>query len=176
MANNNYWQGGTYHEDRPDEKSKSQVKRELQALKDLGKELLELSMKDLDKLDLSERLYESVIKAHGMTHGARKRQIGFIGGLMVHEDYDLIQQGLEKVRQVDNSELKLFHQLEQWRDDLLAGDSEVMTILRHQFKDIDIQHIRQLVRNANKETTQNKPAKSARLLFKYLQYCQSEIA
>jgi ribosome-associated protein len=170
---NNYWQGGTYHDDLPDEKSKSQVQRELLALKSLGKELLELPVKDLDKLDLSERLYESLVKAHGMTHGALKRQIGFIGGLMVHEDYDSIQKSIEKIRQTHNGEMKEFHQLEQWRDELLAGNNEVMTVLRNHFEDLDLQHLRQLVRNANKEIAQNKPPKSARLLFKYLQQCQA---
>lgn len=163
-----------YNDDKfADEKSKSQVKRELQALKDLGKELLILPVKDLDKLDLSERLYESLIKAQGMTHGALKRQVGFIGGLMVHEDYQDVQYKLDKIRQAHNGEVKIFHQLEQWRDELLAGNNEVMSILRNQFVDLDIQHIRQLVRNANKESAQSKPPKSSRLLFKYLQQCQS---
>ena len=155
-----------------EEKSKSQIKRELQALKDLGKELLTLPVKDLDRLELSERLYESLIKAQGMSHGALKRQIGFIGGLMVHEDYESIKQNIAKITQAHNGEVKAFHQLEQWRDELLAGDDQVMTVLRNQFVDLDIQHNRQLVRNANKESTQNKPPKSARLLFKYLQGCQ----
>lgn len=162
----------SYDDEFEHEKSKSQIKRELLELKDLGKVLLELPIKDLDKLDLSERLYEAVVKAHGMTHGALKRQIGFIGGLMVHEDYESIKQSTDKIRQAHNGEVKAFHQLEQWRDELLAGDVQVMTVLRNQFEDINIQHVRQLVRNANKEMELNKPAKSARLLFKYLQQCQ----
>lgn len=164
---------GTYEDEfNDDDKSKSQVKRDLLALKALGKELLGLPVKDLDKLNLSERLYEALVKAHGMTHGALKRQIGFIGGLMVHEDYETIKQSIEKIRQEHNGEVKQFHQLEQWRDDLLAGDDQVMTILRNQFEDFDIQQVRQLVRNADKESLQNKPPKSSRLLFKYLQTCQ----
>ncbi|MDH5357487.1 MAG: DUF615 domain-containing protein [Gammaproteobacteria bacterium] len=157
-----------------EEKSKSQVKRELQELKDLGKALIDLSVKDLDKLNLSERLYELIIEAHSMTHIALKRQVGFIGSVMVHEDHQAIQQQLNKLRQAHNGQVRAFHQLEQWRDDLLAGDSQVMTVLRNQFEEFDIQHVRQLVRNANKEATQNKPHKSARLLFKYLQQCQLE--
>ncbi|PHS69482.1 MAG: hypothetical protein COB23_05875 [Methylophaga sp.] len=163
---------GTYEDEFDDEKSKSQVKRELLALKALGKELFALPVKDLEKLNLSERLYESLLKAHGMTHGALKRQISFIGGLMVHEDYDVIKQSIEKIQQQHNGEVKQFHQLEQWRDELLADDKNVMTVLRHQFEDLDIQHIRQLVRNSNKESAQNKPPKSSRILFKYLQQCQ----
>jgi len=155
--------------------SKSEIKRGLQELKDLGKELVELPIKDLDKLNLSERLYDQVVKAHGMKLGALKRQVGFIGGLMVDEEHQQIKQHLDKIRQAHNGETKQFHQIEQWNDQLLAGDNEVMTILRNQFENFDMQHVRQLVRNANKETSQNKPSKSARLLFKYLQQCQEEL-
>lgn len=163
---------GTYDDEDDDFISKSQIKRELQQLKDLGKELIELPLKDLEKLNLSERLNDQVLKAHGMKLAALKRQIGFIGGLMVDEEYEEIKKQLDKIRQSHNGEIKQFHQIEQWRDDLLAGDNEIMSVLRYQFESFDTQHVRQLVRNANKEVIQNKPAKSARLLFKYLQQCQ----
>jgi len=165
---------GTYEDEWEDEKSKSEVKRELLALKELGKELLKLPVKDLGKLNLSERLYEALLKAQDMKKGALKRQTATIGGLIVHEDHDSIKQSIEKIRQEHNGQVKQFHQLEQRRDELLAGDNEVMSILRNQFDSFDMQHVRQLVRNANKEAAAEKPAKSARLLFKYLQQCQSE--
>jgi len=167
---------GTYIDEFEDEKSKSQIKRELLALKEIGKTLLELPSKDLAKLNLSERLYEALIKAQTMTHGARKREIGFIGGIMVHEDYDEIKQSIDKIRQEHNGDVRQFHQLEQWRDQLLANDNDIMATLREQYPQFDSQHVRQLVRNANKEASQEKPAKSARLLFKYLQECQVEVS
>tara|TARA_R110002050_G_scaffold1244_5_gene8880 strand:- start:192948 stop:193469 length:522 start_codon:yes stop_codon:yes gene_type:complete len=154
--------------------SKSDIKRELQELKELGRELVELPIKDLDKLNLSERLYEQVLKAQSMKLGPLKRQIGFIGGLMVDEEHEEIKLHLDKIRQTHNGETKQFHQIEQWRDQLLAGDNEILSLLRNQYESFDMQHVRQLVRNANKETAQNKPPKSARLLFKYLQQCHEE--
>ncbi len=164
---------GSYEDEWEFEKSKSQIKRELLALKDLGKELLKLPIKDLDKLNLSERLYEALVKAQGMTKGALKRQIGTVGGLMVHENYDEIKLSIDKIKQQHNGEVKQFHQLEQWRDQLLLGDNDVMTVLRNRFENFDIQHVRQIVRNANKEVEQEKPPKSARILFKYLQQLNS---
>jgi ribosome-associated protein len=154
--------------------SKSQIKRELQAIKDLGKELVELTPKDLAKLEIEQDLLDQILKAKDLTHGALKRQIGFIGGLLAKHDHETIHANLVKLRQPHNGEVKQFHQLEQWRDQLLAGDDSVMTVLRNQFEDFDIQHVRQLVRNATKELSQNKAPKSARLLFKYLQQCQNE--
>lgn len=157
-----------------DEKSKSQVKRELQTLKALGTTLIALPMKDLEKLELPERIYDSVIKAQSMTHGALKRETGFIGRLIADEDHQSIAANVAKLKLAHHGDVKEFHQLEQWRDDLLAGNAEIITLLHNQFDDFDSQYVRQLVRNAAKEAKQNKGPKSSRLLFKYLQQCQGE--
>jgi ribosome-associated protein len=104
-----------------------------------------------------------------MTHGALKRQVGFLGGIIANSDYETIQANLDKLRQAHNGKVKEFHQLEQWRDELLADNKDIMNVLVANFTDFDIQYVRQLVRNAQKEAKQNKAPKSARLLFKYLQ-------
>ena len=157
-----------------DEKSKSQIKRELLELKALGRTLISLPVKDLDKLVLPERLYESVVKAQSMSHGALKRETGFIGRLIADEDHETIAANVAKLKQVHQGEVKQFHELEQWRDQLLSGDNDLMTMLHQQFESFDGQYVRQLVRNAAKEAKLNKSPKSARTLFKYLQTCQVE--
>jgi len=154
-------------------KSKSEIKRELLDLKELGKELIALPVKDLNKLNLTERLMDAVLKAQPMTHGALKREIGRVGKIMVDEEYEQIQENLKKIKQAHNGEVKQFHQLELWRDELIAGDKEVMNVLVGRFEDLDIQYVRQLIRNAQKEAKQEKTPKSSRLLFKYLQEQQA---
>lgn len=158
-----------------DEKSKSQVKRELLELKALGVSLMALPMKDLEKLALPERIYDGVVKAQSMSHGALKRETGFVARLIADEDHALIAANLAKLKQLHQGEVKQFHQLEQWRDGLLAGEGQVITYLHQQFDDFDGQYVRQLVRNSVKEASQNKTPKSSRLLFKYLQECQSKV-
>lgn len=49
-----------YDENGYDRPSKSQVKREMHALLDLGKQLIELSPERLKQLPLAERLYEAI--------------------------------------------------------------------------------------------------------------------
>jgi ribosome-associated protein len=110
-----------------------------------------------------------------MTHGALKRQVGFLGGIIANSEYETIQENLTKLRQAHNGKVKEFHQLEQWRDELLSNNKDIMNVLVATFADLDIQYVRQLVRNAQKETKQNKAPKSARLLFKYLQEQQEKI-
>jgi len=140
----------------------------------LGRTLISLPVKDLDKLVLPERLYESVVKAQSMSHGALKRETGFIGRLIADEDHETIAANVAKLKQAHQGEVKQFHELEQWRDHLLSGNNDVMTMLHQQLESFDGQYVRQLVRNAAKEAKLNKSPKSARLLFKYLQTCQVE--
>jgi ribosome-associated protein len=158
-----------------DYKSKTQIKQELNELKELGRDLIALPVTDLDKLDLPEDVYDNVLKAKKMSHGALKRQVGFLGGIIANSDYEMIQTNLKKLRQAHNGKVKEFHQLEQWRDELLTNNKDIMNVLVSTFEDFDIQYVRQLVRNAQKETKQDKPPKSSRLLFKYLQEQQQKI-
>ena len=63
--------------------SKSQRKRDAQALQALGGELVALSAAQLARLDLPEALHEAVLAAQRMrAHGARTRQRQYIGKLM----------------------------------------------------------------------------------------------
>ncbi len=152
--------------------SKSQRKRDALALKALGKTLTELPLKDLEKLPLSVALFEAIVQAQSMQKGALKRQIGTIAKMMASEDSAKIKVELERLRQAYHGKVREFHQLEHWRDALLSGDTDILGQLRHQFEDFDIQYVRQLVRNAQKEASQQKTPKSARLLFQYLKQCQ----
>ena len=69
--------------DAPLTPSKSQHKRDAHALQALGVQLVALSMAQLTRLDLPEALHEAVVAAQRMrTHGARTRQMQYIGTLM----------------------------------------------------------------------------------------------
>jgi len=148
--------------------SKSQVKREMQALRDLGKELVDLPLVSLNKFDFSESLHDSIILAHSLKREALRRQLQHIGKLLREEDEVAIKQLLSQISQPQRDEVIAFHQIEQWRDQLMAGDDEVINKIVGLLPGADRQHLRQLVRNARKEREQEKPPKSARLLFQYL--------
>jgi ribosome-associated protein len=157
-------------------KSKTQIKQELNELKELGRDLIALPVTDLDKLSLPEDVYDNVLKAKKMSHGALKRQVGFLGGIIAKSDYETIQSDFKKLRQAHNGKVKEFHQLEQWRDELLANNKDILNVLVATFENIDIQYVRQLVRNAQKESQQDKAPKTARVLFKYLQSLQEGLS
>ncbi len=154
-------------------KSKSQIKRELHALQALGKELVELPVKQLTDLPISELLREAVLSAKTMKHGAIRRQLQYIGSLMPKEDEAAIRNALHKLQQPHKEGVQAFHKTEQWRDKLLQGDQVLLEELANSYTNFDRQHVRQLIRNAKKEQDQNKPPKSTRLLFQYLTEMQA---
>ena len=152
--------------------SKSQVKREMQALRDLGRELVDLPLVSLNKFDFSETLLDSIVLAQGLKREALRRQLQHIGKLLREEDDAAIRQLLSQISQPQRDEVMAFHEIEQWRDKLLDGDDEAINQAVDRFQEADRQHLRQLVRNARKERQQEKPPKSARLLFQYLKDLQ----
>lgn len=150
------------------ERSKSQIKRELHALQDLGRDLVALPDKSLARLPLSESLGAAIREARPMARGARQRQLRYIGGLIAHEDVDAIRQALDEVLRPGREAVEQFHEVEKWRDELIEGGEEAINELLVHRPDADRQHLRRLVRNVQKERRENKPPKAARLLFKYL--------
>lgn len=148
--------------------NKTQIKREIKVLNELGQELIKMPDSALKKVPLSDVMREAIKDGKRFQRGALQRQLRRIASLMQEEDVDAIQLELARQKQPSKQQTAEFHQLEQWRDRLIDGDDALLTDLIDQFPVIDRQHIRQLVRNAANEQKRNKPPKSARLLFKYL--------
>ena len=157
-----------FEEEYVEYKSKSQVKRELNALKELGEDLVGLSRAELDRLPLTTTISTAIRDAQSMKKGALKRQLQYIGKLMRSEDIEAIQSTLDALRKPHKEDVAKFHQLESWRDALVAGDEAVLETIINQHPHIDRQHLRQLVRNAIREREQSKTPKAARQLFQYL--------
>ena len=156
-------------------KSKSQFKREMIALQEMGEELVRLNAEQLAKLPLTDELREAICAAQGMhARGARYRQMQYIGRLMREVDPAPVQEALDIVRNRHNRATSLLHRLEKWRNELIAGDHEALEEVFAAFPNADRQHLRQLVRNAQKEEEAGKPPKSSRELFRYLRELQEE--
>lgn len=157
------------------EVSKSQRKREMDELQHLGTELLGFTDDALRQLDLPDDLLDAIRTAkHINTHGARKRQIQYIGKLMREIDATPIRQALE-TRDLQKSTLtREFHLLEDLREKLLVhGDSALPEVLAH-FPRADRQHLRKLVRQARREHETGQPPRASRLVFRYLREIQEE--
>jgi ribosome-associated protein len=149
--------------------SKTRRKREMHALQDVGEQLVQLDLKRLKELDLPETLADAVLEAKRMRkHGAIRRQMQFIGKLMRDLDAAPITQKLAAWNGLAVQQTAWLHQLERWRERLLS-DEQALAELGQKFPAADLQQLRALIRNAQKERLANKPPKSFRALFQELQ-------
>lgn len=160
-----------YPDDEPEYKSKTQIKREAEALQKLGTVLIDLSDSQFAQVPMGERLQAAILEAKRIKSKSReglRRQMQFIGKLMRSEDHEAIEAKLTEFREKDRHHTHQFHQAEQWRDQLLVDTNAAFNELTASYPDIDRQHINQLVRQAQKEQSQGKPPAHARKLFRYL--------
>ena len=153
-----------------DEISKSQIKREAEALKLIGRELVELNKKQLAQIPGSESLFHAISVAHKISgkHEALRRQIQYIGKILRTEDTEAIQSTLDKL---NNKHQQLTHatqNLELLRDQLIELGNDKIEELLLEYPQLDRQKLRHFVRQANKEKKLEKPAKAAKDLFIYL--------
>jgi ribosome-associated protein len=149
--------------------SKTKQKEAMHELRDLGAELVELSVGQLKRMDLPETLLGAVRDCQKITaHGARRRQLQYIGKLMRGVDDAPIRAGLALIRGESAAETARLHRLERFRERLLA-DETVLTDIAATWPRADLQHLRQLRRNALKEREAGKPPRNFRAIFQVLQ-------
>ena len=158
------------------DKSKSQRKREATALQALGEELIKLNQDQLNQIDLPDNLLDAINIARKIhKRGGLKRQLQYIGKIMRNIDVEPISHALDAINQKDNQSRLQFHKLEQWRDRLTSDDKQALTDAFEAFPNADRQHLRQLVRKAAKELSENKPPAASRAIFQYLRELQQEL-
>ncbi len=148
--------------------SKSQRKREMTALQELGEELVGLSRERLLKIEMPERLLDAILDAQRITkHEARRRQMQYIGKIMRDVDVEPLSEALDALKGVSAAANARQHHLEKLRAQLMENEAAFGDLAR-EFPTADIQHLRQLRRNAIKEAEQNRPPRSYRELFREL--------
>ncbi|HZP92610.1 MAG TPA: ribosome biogenesis factor YjgA [Burkholderiales bacterium] len=162
--------------DRDTEISKTQRKREMHELQELGEALVRLPAERLAGLDLPESLREAVLEARRIVKwGARRRQLQYIGRLMRDADAPRIRAQIEGWRSDAARQAARLHQTERWRDRLLEDEAALGELLER-FPAADLQRLRTLIRNALQEAASGKPPKSARALFQALRELMVEDA
>lgn len=155
-------------EEGPLEKSKTQVKKEMHALQKLGEDMMQLNKEQLATIPLPDNLRMAIEQAQGMKKEARRRQLQYIGKLMRNTEIDAVQNAYDGIREKQNRNARALHLVEQWRDNLIQGDDKAITDFVTAFPDADRQQLRQLVRGAKQEVSQQKPPAQARKLFKFI--------
>ena len=149
--------------------SKSQRKRDAKELKSLASELIGLSNARLAAVPLEDSIREAVEDARQIrSHVARKRQLQFLAKLLRRTDATEIIEAMEAFHDAARQLTARQHRSEAWRDHLLESGDSALGALLDQRLDADAQAMRQLIRNAHRESDKGKPPASSRALFRLL--------
>ena len=154
--------------DRP---SKSELKRQMSELQKLGQDLVDQPRDRVKRVPMPEDVRDAILECQKITdHEGRRRQLQFVGKKMRTLDEDevaVIQRTIEGWRGASKADTAALHAIERKREKLLADD-KALTALLEEHPELDVQHLRTLIRNARKEQAENKPPKAYRELFQVL--------
>lgn len=181
MVNPNRGSGGVGYrsdefEQKYDRPSKSQLKREMTALQELGEELVSQPKERVMRVPMPEDVREVILECQKIKdHEGRRRQMQYVGKKMrtlEEDEIAAIQKVIDSWKGASKAETAAMHALERRREKLLADDT-ALTDLKEQHPEVDVQQLRVLIRNARKEQAENKPPKAYREIFQILKQLQS---
>ena len=143
--------------------SRTDMKRESDALQKLGEDLLNLRSDLIARLQLSDKLLDAVAEARRITNfEGKRRQMQYIGKIMRKLEEPLvaaIHAAMEEQRSGSPTEKLTVQLTEQWRDRLMADDGSLAEWLGS-FPATDSQQIRALIRQARKDASAPAPAEA----------------
>jgi ribosome-associated protein len=152
--------------------SRSQRKRDADAILELAERLVALTPSQLARVPLPDSLVVAVADTRRINSNvAHKRQLHYLAKLMRREDdetLDPIRRSLEHDSAEARRETALLHRLEALRERLLAEGDSAFGELVDAHPELDRQQLRQLIRAAREERVSNRPPHAFREIFKVL--------
>lgn len=145
--------------------SRSERKRESTRLQQLGAQLLLMRPERLARLALPEQLVEALGEARRIRDfEGRRRQLQFIGKLMRQLDtaaLEAIRAALDELRRGSAGEAMALHEVEQWRERLIADDATLSEWVQR-YPQSDSQQVRALLRQARRDAKAGLPGQAPR--------------
>lgn len=154
--------------------SKSQLKRDMTALQELGEELLRLQPSRLKRLPLPPDLVDAIELAQRITsREGLRRQRQYIGRLMRDVDAQPIRDALSVDGTRHRSEVARMHTAEHWRDRLLAEPDALAQFLAEHPVAADTavdgpDGWKERIEAARLEKTRDQPGRGYRDLYRHL--------
>jgi ribosome-associated protein len=148
--------------------SKTQRKKAVHALQDLGTELVELPEEQLAAIELPDMLRDAVMEARSITaHEARRRQLQYIGKIMRKIDAEPIRAALDGWRARSDAHTAEHKRVEAWRDRLLA-DENALAELMAEYPRANSRQLASLLHDAKRERDAGQPPRAFRQLYQVL--------
>ena len=153
----------------PSRPNKSALKREQAERSQLIERATGLTDRELQQLGLDDDAIGEIARVRAIKpSGARNRQLKFCVKQLRAVDLGTVEMYLDD-RQSQQLEInQVFHHLERWRDRLVEEGDKLLGEAMQEWPALDRQQFRQLVRDAQREDQQDKPAGAKRKLFRYL--------
>lgn len=149
--------------------SKSERKREMHEMQSLAEGMSGLSNAELTKLGISNETIRVLAEIRQIrASGARNRQIKYAVKHLLNENLDEVTAYLDDRQSQHVAANRQFHELERWRDRLLQDGDDAFGAILDRWPTLDRQHLRQLIREAQKDHHENRHAGAGRKLFRYL--------
>jgi ribosome-associated protein len=160
----------------PDEQeiSKSQRKREAHALQELGARLIEFSEAQLATLPITDAVIDAIREYRNLpnSHGAKKRQLQYIGRVMRDCDFDAVQLAIDKLQFPHHfaAPKKQDKPQSKWAQRLMQdGDAAINELISIQ-PQLQRQKLRQLLRNIQNAPEDSRARHSAKIEDYIAQY------
>ena len=157
--------------------SKSEMKRQVNALQELGAALIAEPRDRVKRVPMPEDVRDAILECQLITnHEGRRRQLQYVGKKMRTLDeaeVAAIQQAIDSWKGLSKADTNAMHALERRREKLLTDD-KVLTTLLAENPELDAQHLRTLIRNARKEQAESKPPKAYREIFQILKQVEAK--
>jgi ribosome-associated protein len=149
--------------------TKSELKRQAQAVQELADRLVSAPADLVDRLELPEKLADAVALARRITGGgALARQRQFVAKLMRGLDLESLQAALDSHADVARLDAARFRRAERWRDRLVDGGEAVVAEFVAEFS-VDREELARLVATAQEERRGGKATGAGRRLFRRVQ-------
>ena len=152
--------------------SRSERRRLALAVFALAERLAACTDAELARLPIPDGLLEPIRHTRSITaQVAHKRELQHLAKRLRREDdptLEAIRAALEHDKAEARRETAALHRAEAWRERLIAEGDAALAELLGVHPDLDHQHLRQLIRKAQRECAQDTPPHAQRELFRAL--------
>lgn len=150
--------------------SKTEMKREMQRFHTLAERICDLPTASWSKIPGTETLHSAMRESRKIKKAdARRRHFQYMGKVLQDEDYEAIKHAIDMLDPSTEVFGRRTGQLEQWRTRLIE-DSNSLKVFLDEYPTADIQQLRNVVRNAQKEMQSEppKPGTNYKKLFQLI--------
>ena len=151
-----------------DLKSKTALKNEAKDVHAFGKILVDLSDKQISQVKLPESVHEAIREFKKLKkNSAKNRQSLYLAKLLRAIDISEARQFVAHLKFESQTEIRKFHKIEDWRNKPIADISN-LTDFVNLSPAIDIQKLRKLILNSQKEIKKGSSNKFQKELFQLI--------